>query len=51
MFRALDWTRLDHLPPLAEPRQLPPGAGSAASDDACYVTGTLLFVDGGATAM
>jgi len=29
VFRALDWTRLDHIPPLAEPRRLPPGAGSA----------------------
>ena len=29
VFRALDWARLDHIPPLAEPRRLPPGAGSA----------------------
>jgi hypothetical protein len=29
VFRALDWSRLDHIPPLAEPRRLPPGAGSA----------------------
>ncbi len=29
VFRALDWTQLDHIPPLAEPRRLPPGAGSA----------------------
>ena len=29
LFRALDWARLDHIPPLAEPRRLPPGAGSA----------------------
>jgi len=29
VFRALDWERLDHIPPLAEPRRLPPGAGSA----------------------
>ena len=29
VFRALDWARLDHIPPLAEPRRLPAGAGSA----------------------
>src|SRR5262244_256890 len=29
VFRALDWARLDHIPPLAEPRRLPGGAGSA----------------------
>jgi hypothetical protein len=29
VFRALDWARLDHIPPLAEPRRLPSGAGSA----------------------
>ena len=29
VFRALDWAQLDHIPPLAEPRRLPPGAGSA----------------------
>src|ERR1700730_1956904 len=29
VFRALDWARLDHIPPLAEPRALPAGAGSA----------------------
>lgn len=29
VFRALDWGRLDHVPPLAEPRRLPSGAGSA----------------------
>src|SRR5712691_5322684 len=29
VFRALDWTALDHIPPLAEPQRLPPGAGSA----------------------
>ncbi len=29
VFRSVDWTRLDHIPPLAEPRRLPPGAGSA----------------------
>jgi len=29
VFRSLDWARLDHIPPLAEPRRLPPGAGSA----------------------
>jgi len=29
VFRALDWAALDHIPPLAEPRRLPPGAGSA----------------------
>ena len=28
VFRSLDWTALDHIPPLAEPRRLPPGAGS-----------------------
>jgi hypothetical protein len=28
VFRALDWTALDHIPPLAEPQRLPPGAGS-----------------------
>jgi hypothetical protein len=29
VFRSLDWARLDHIPPLAEPRRLLPGAGSA----------------------
>jgi hypothetical protein len=29
VFRSLDWAALDHIPPLAEPRRLPPGAGSA----------------------
>jgi hypothetical protein len=29
VFRALDWAALDHIPPLAEPRRLPVGAGSA----------------------
>ena len=29
VFRSLDWTALDHIPPLAEPQRLPPGAGSA----------------------
>src|SRR5882724_2877051 len=29
VFRSLDWTRLDHIPPLAEPGRLPHGAGSA----------------------
>jgi hypothetical protein len=29
VFRALDWARLDHIPPLAEPRRLPAGAGTA----------------------
>lgn len=29
VFRALDWAGLDHIPPLAEPRRLPSGAGSA----------------------
>ena len=29
VFRSLDWLALDHIPPLAEPRRLPPGAGSA----------------------
>jgi len=29
VFQALDWARPDFIPPLAEPRRLPPGAGSA----------------------
>ena len=29
VFRALDWPRLHAIPPLAEPRRLPPGAGTA----------------------
>lgn len=29
VFRSLDWAALDHIPPLAEPRRLPPGAGGA----------------------
>jgi len=29
VFRSVDWAALDHVPPLAEPRRLPPGAGSA----------------------
>lgn len=29
VFRSLDWAALDHIPPLAEPQRLPPGAGSA----------------------
>jgi hypothetical protein len=29
VFRALDWPRLDAIPPLAEPRRLPAGAGTA----------------------
>jgi len=29
VFRSVDWAALDHIPPLAEPRRLPPGAGSA----------------------
>jgi hypothetical protein len=28
-FGALDWTRIDRIPPLAEPARLPPGAGTA----------------------
>jgi hypothetical protein len=28
-FAALDWTRVDRIPPLAEPARLPPGAGTA----------------------
>jgi len=28
-FAALDWTRVDRIPPLAEPAHLPPGAGTA----------------------
>jgi hypothetical protein len=28
-FAALDWTRIDRIPPLAEPARLPPGAGTA----------------------
>ena len=32
---------------MLRPKKLPPGD----SDDASYVTGTLLFVDGGYTAM
>jgi hypothetical protein len=28
-FGALDWTRIDHIPPLAEPARLPPGGGTA----------------------
>jgi hypothetical protein len=29
VFQALDYERLDFIPPLAEPRRLPPGAGTA----------------------
>lgn len=29
MFQAIAWARPDFIPPLAEPRRLPPGAGSA----------------------
>lgn len=29
VFRSLDWAAIDHIPPLAEPRRLPPGAGSS----------------------
>ena len=29
VFRSLEWARLDHIPPLAEPGRLPHGAGSA----------------------
>jgi hypothetical protein len=32
VFRALDYERLDAIPPLAHPRQLPPGAGTAILD-------------------
>jgi hypothetical protein len=32
VFRALDYERLDVIPPLAHPRQLPPGAGTAILD-------------------
>jgi hypothetical protein len=28
-FAALDWSRIDRVPPLAEPARLPPGAGTA----------------------
>jgi YD repeat-containing protein len=28
-FAALDWSRITHIPPLAEPARLPPGAGTA----------------------
>jgi hypothetical protein len=28
-FGALDWSRITHIPPLAEPARLPPGAGTA----------------------
>jgi YD repeat-containing protein len=28
-FAAVDWTRVDRIPPLAEPARLPPGAGTA----------------------
>jgi hypothetical protein len=28
-FAALDWARIDRIPPLAEPARLPPGAGTA----------------------
>ena len=28
-FGALDWSRIAHIPPLAEPARLPPGAGTA----------------------
>src|SRR5207302_1135829 len=29
VFEALDWAAIDHIPPLAEPARLPPGAGTA----------------------
>ncbi len=29
IFEALDWTRIDRIPPLAEPGRLPPGGGTA----------------------
>lgn len=29
VFAALDWARVDAIPPLAEPRRLPPGGGTA----------------------
>jgi hypothetical protein len=32
VFRALDYERLDAIPPLAHPRRLPPGAGTAILD-------------------
>jgi len=32
VFQSLDYERLDFIPPLAEPRRLPPGAGTALLD-------------------
>jgi hypothetical protein len=32
VFESLDWERLDRIPPLAEPRRLPPGGGTAILD-------------------
>lgn len=32
VFQSLDYERLDHVPPLAQPRRLPPGAGTAILD-------------------
>ncbi len=32
VFQSLDYARLDFIPPLAEPRRLPPGAGTALLD-------------------
>jgi hypothetical protein len=29
VFESLDWASIDHIPPLAEPARLPPGAGTA----------------------